>query len=373
MRIKPLVFFLLLVLLLIPHAYSSSQVYSIRVKSRLNDGSYGIIVPLEGGYYTSFLYEKHGSHEVASCTNVFVKQMVELLGLNITIENYVECTSGGAVVFVDRAPAARKELVVQFNIVAGVKEAYYGYIALAAGPFVATYEVSEVELEVSTTTAGGGGGRGFSIWDVFGALKAFIEAVWRSLQLLGQALATAAQAFSAIGEALGAVAAWIGKPGDPDAIFYYNFYRLQLIGVSDTPIAREVLACKRPIRDALHLTDTSVVHRYTDKTLCELEKMQPSGFLGSLQIAFTVAVRARDVLSIIVQNFVLINIAVIGLILIQGVYESVSKKNLDGISKAVNRIYAVFRFYWSVIKFIAELVWRIIQTVAQFLSAVLPF
>jgi hypothetical protein len=91
--------------------------------------------------------------------------------------------------------------------------------------------------------------------------------------------------------------------------------------------------------------------------------------IGFLSVAFQILAKAKDVVAVVVKHFIEINAIIIVSILAYKTARAIQLKDPSEFVEGIKWVYAIFKFYWSIIAFVVHLIIKAVQTVAQSITA----
>jgi len=212
-----------------------------------------------------------------------------------------------------------------------------------------------------------------AITGFFSGLAGFIDGlkklgsfIWDAITFAGAALAHALDAFRAIASGVNALASFFGSWGNPAE---YN--KLMLNSLSFPALRQAISECST--NGTTIYTTRMLGINNEDKNLCVyLSEITPTGFLGYLSyIVFTLQV-GKDVVIFVVKNFLYVISAVSIFILVVGLEQSIKKKDTEPLINSLNLVWKILTFPIKALHFLVELIIKIVQAIAQFISAIKP-
>lgn len=104
-----------------------------------------------------------------------------------------------------------------------------------------------------------------------------------------------------------------------------------------------------------------------------IDEITPSGVLGLISFFVFTIKSSTPLITWILQNFVLLHVIVIVLLLVWGMIGSVEKKDADYFIENLERVVGIFKFYAKIITWFAERIIDFGTMVAQWLDTIIPF
>jgi len=204
------------------------------------------------------------------------------------------------------------------------------------------------------------------IADFVNKLKDLGKFIWESLEFAGKALSYAVNALTHIGDAFSYLFSWFGNWGNPEE---YN--KLMLNSLSFPALRQAISDCS--LNKTTIYTTRMLGINNEDKNFCTyLAEVAPTGFLGYIHYMIYAMEAGGKVVTFIVKNFLYVISAVSIFILVVGLEQSVKKKDVTPLMNSLNIVWKILTFPAKAIWWVVNLFIKLIQMIAQFISAIKP-
>ncbi|MEM0095800.1 MAG: hypothetical protein QW660_04110 [Candidatus Bathyarchaeia archaeon] len=222
--------------------------------------------------------------------------------------------------------------------------------------------------------SGGSVGGGFDIFTALDTLRNFLGFVGNAFWFFGQSVWMVANGiYTFFVQGVQVVGNVFGHTGNPEMISVVANYRTQLLPYASNPLVQKVLNGEAKLGAVADLIYVAPEHR--SSTLTDLEAQTPQGILGFVSFMVWVANRPEtaQLLLFLTKNIVAIHLVVFASLLAFGVSDSIRRKDFEPLAKSLGMIKSIIMAYYKFFNWLFNLLLRIVQVIANFIEAWLPF
>ena len=198
---------------------------------------------------------------------------------------------------------------------------------------------------------------------LFSAIAAFFDFLWQGIQAVGAALGYVVEGFRLLGAGFMAVGELFGQTGDPA-----NYYTVASRALFDQTARQAVSNCS-----SVKLGELAHVVPQWSKNTDTFCRVVPTGILGFMATSVHFASQSYTVLVQVGKWFVFLWLGAILFVIAWGMERSTRSHSFEPLAQAfevAGKIFLLpFKAIWKLIEFII----RVVQAVAEFIEALVPF